>query len=60
MQSDEPIYRARLAEQCGRIGQLYSELKRRAGGWVAEARMHWELRLLRYRASPVLAPLISH
>ncbi|HLV97247.1 MAG TPA: hypothetical protein VKT82_01100, partial [Ktedonobacterales bacterium] len=46
------------AEQCARVGQLYAEMERRAGGWVAWALLHWELRLLRYRASSVLAPLI--
>ena len=58
IQRDEAIYRAALAEQCARVGQLYSELARRAGEWVAEALLRWELRLLRCRASPALAPLI--
>jgi hypothetical protein len=49
---------ALLAEQCARVGQLYAELLRRTQAWVAEALLRWELRLLRYRASPVLAPLI--
>ncbi|HEY7358574.1 MAG TPA: hypothetical protein VH590_18965 [Ktedonobacterales bacterium] len=49
---------ARLAEQCARVGQLYSELARRAGEVTAQAIVRWELRLLRYRSSPVLAPLI--
>jgi hypothetical protein len=49
---------ARLAEQCARVGQLYSELKRRAGAVTAQAIVRWELRLLRYRSSPVLASLI--
>ncbi len=48
----------RLAEQCARVGQLYAEMERRAGAWVARALLGWELRLLRYRASPVLLPLI--
>ena len=47
-----------LAEQCARVGQLYSELKRRAGVGVALALLRGELRMLRYRASPVLASLI--
>lgn len=55
---DAPVYREKLAEQCARMGQLYDELKRRAGEWVALALLRWELRLLRYRASPTLASLI--
>lgn len=55
---DEVREWARLAEQCARVGQLYSELKRRAGAVVALSVVCWELRLLRYRASPALAPLI--
>ena len=47
-----------LAEQCARVGQLYSELKRRAGVGVALALLRGELRMLRYRASSALAPLI--
>ena len=49
---------ARLAEECARVGQVYRELRRRAGKLVALAILRWELRGLRYRASPVLAPLI--
>jgi hypothetical protein len=49
---------ARLAEECARVGQVYRELKRRAGQMVALAILRWELRVLRYRASPVVAPLI--
>ncbi len=55
---DSALQQERLAEQCARVGQLYTEMERRAGGWVAWALLHWELRLLRYRASSVLAPLI--
>ncbi len=51
-------YRALLAEQCGRVGQLYDELKRRAGMGVALWVLYGELRLLRYRASEVVAPLV--
>jgi hypothetical protein len=58
IRADSATQRARLAEQCIRIGQLYDELKRRAGEWMARATLDWELRMLRYRASPVLAPLI--
>jgi hypothetical protein len=55
---DTAIYRARLAEQCGRIGQLYNELKRRVGEALALALFQWEVRILRYRASAVVGPLI--
>jgi hypothetical protein len=58
LQANAEVYSTLLAEQCGRVGQLYSELARRAGGWVALSILRWELRLLRYRASTVLAPLI--
>ena len=47
-----------LAEQCVRVGQLYAELKRRAGEVMALLILQWELRLLRYRASSVVAPLV--
>ncbi len=50
--------RERLAEQCARVGQLYAEMERRAGAWVARALLRWELRLLRYRASPVVSALV--
>ena len=56
--NEAAAYRALLAEQCARVGQLYAELKRRAGEVVAVAIVRWELRLLCYRASPVLASLI--
>lgn len=55
---ESEVYRALLAEQCARVGQLYGELKRRAGARFALLILRWEARLLRYRASPVLAPLI--
>jgi hypothetical protein len=58
IQEDEAHYHEYLAEQCVRVGQLYDELKRRAGARVAQALVRGELRLLRYRASPTLAPLI--
>jgi hypothetical protein len=56
--SEAAVYRALLAEQCARVGQLYAELARRAGEVVAVSLVRWELRLLRYRASPALAALI--
>jgi len=55
---DAARYEKLLAEQCVRIGQLYAELKRRAGAWMALALLHQELRLLRYRASPVVSLLV--
>ena len=55
---ESPRYRALLAEQCGRVGQLYDELKRRAGRGVALSVLYGELRLLRYRVSDVVAPLV--
>ncbi len=55
---DKPTYRDMLGEQCARIGQLYSELKRRAGQDIALAILRGELRLLRYRNSIILSPLI--
>ena len=51
-------YQAMLAEQCARVGQLYSELKRRAGMSVALAMLRGDLRLLRYRDSSALAGLV--
>jgi hypothetical protein len=49
---------ALLAEQCARVGQLYAELKRRAGAAFALLILQDELRLLRYRASSVVAPMV--
>ena len=51
-------YEKLLGEQCARIGQLYAELKRRAGACLALTLLRGELRLLRYRASAALAPLV--
>ena len=56
--ADAAAYRATLADQCARVGQLYAELKRRAGACVALSIVRWEVRLLRYRGSAALAPLI--
>jgi hypothetical protein len=59
MQLEESaLQRDRLAEQRAPLGQPYAEMERRARTWVAQALLRWELRPLRYRASPVLAPLI--
>lgn len=58
VQAESDTHRAMLAEQCARVGQLYAEMVRRAGAWVARALLCWELRLLRYRDSALLAPLI--
>jgi hypothetical protein len=58
IQEDQPIHRERLAEQYIRVSQLYGELAWRAGHDVACCILRWELRLLRYRASPIVGPLI--
>jgi hypothetical protein len=55
---DTARYYALLGEQCERVGQLYGEVARRAGVWMAWGLLAWELRLLRYRASAAVAPLI--
>jgi hypothetical protein len=54
----QPEQHERLAEQCARVGQLYREMERRANEWVAKALLKWELKLLRYRASPTVGPLV--
>jgi hypothetical protein len=51
-------YGPMLAEQCARVGQLYREMQRRSWEWLAKALLTWELKLLRYRASPVVSPLV--
>ncbi len=56
--NDAATYAPRLAEQCARVGQLYAEMYRRANEWVATALLKWELKLLRYRASPIVGPLV--
>ena len=55
---NDETYQPLLGEQCARVGQLYAELKRRAGAVTALLILQGGLRLLRYRASPVLAPLV--
>ncbi|HEY7346845.1 MAG TPA: hypothetical protein VH599_00905 [Ktedonobacterales bacterium] len=52
------VYQDLLTEQCTRAGQLYAELKRRAGSVFALLIFQWELRLLRYRASSVINDLL--
>jgi hypothetical protein len=47
-----------LAEECARIAQLHQEMTRSAGEEIALPILRFELRMLRYRASPVLALLI--
>ena len=56
--AEDAAQQERLAEQCARVGQLFTEMERRAGRWVARALLEWELRLLRYRASPGVSSLI--
>jgi hypothetical protein len=55
---DTQEHREMLAEECARIGQLHHEMTRRAGEEIALPILRFELRVLRYRASPTLAPLI--
>jgi hypothetical protein len=55
---DTPKHRETLGEQCARIGQLYSELKHRAGQDIALTVLRGDLRLLRHRNSPIVGPLI--
>src|SRR5689334_5838943 len=55
---NDETYQPLLGEQCARVGQLYAELKRRAGAVTALLILQGELRLLRYRASPERAPLV--
>jgi hypothetical protein len=47
-----------LTTCCTRIGQIYSEIKRRCGLLFALLTLRWELRLLCYRGSLVVAPLL--
>ena len=55
---EDRTYQDLLAEQCARVGQLYAELKRRAGTCFALHILRWELRLLRYRDSPTINALL--
>ncbi|HLV98809.1 MAG TPA: hypothetical protein VKT82_09055 [Ktedonobacterales bacterium] len=55
---EDRTYQDLLAEQCARVGQLYAELKRRAGSGFALHILRWELRLLRYRDSPIINALL--
>ncbi len=43
---------------CTRIGQIYSEIKRRWGMSFALSTLHLELKMLRYRGSLVIEPLL--
>ena len=47
-----------LAEQCAWIGQLYADLKRRAGPFFAPVIFQGEARLLQHRASAVVTDLL--
>jgi hypothetical protein len=55
---EDRAYQDLLAEQCARVSQLYNEPKRRAGACFALHILHWELRLLCYRASPAINDLL--
>ena len=52
---DADEYQPLLVEECVRVGQLYAEMKRRAGEWMAQALLAWELHMLCYRGSALLA-----
>lgn len=49
---------ALLRDQCARLGQLYAEMKRRTWVGLALLLLDWELRILRYRYSSAVAPLL--
>ena len=51
-------YAPLFAACCTRIGQIYNEIKRRGGLFFALLVLLWEVKLLTYRDSPVLAPLL--
>ena len=51
-------YTPLLTACCTRIGQIYNEIKRRCGLLFALLTLRWELRLLGYRGSPAVAPLL--
>ena len=58
LDGDETEYAPLLAACCTRIGQIYSEVKRRCGLLFALLILRWELKLLGYRGSLVVAPLL--
>jgi hypothetical protein len=43
---------------CTRIGQIYHEAERRGGTWFAMFMLYWEGRMLRYRGSLAVEPLL--
>jgi hypothetical protein len=53
---EEDTWQDLLNEQCARIGQLYRELKRRAGLLCAWRVFRWELDRLRQPVAPVVPP----
>ena len=56
---DERVdYLPLLAACCTRIGQIYREIKRRGGLVFARTMLDWELQMLSYRGSRVVAPLL--
>ncbi len=56
--SDSAEYLPLLAACCTRIGQIYREIKRRCGVLFALLILRWEVKLLSYRSSLVVAPLL--
>ena len=49
---------ARLVAHCARLGQLYAEIRRRAGQFFALPLLEWDLSLLRYRFTHAVASLL--
>ncbi|HEU5200809.1 MAG TPA: hypothetical protein VFU32_14315 [Ktedonobacterales bacterium] len=58
LDGDEAEYAPLLAACCTRIGQIYNEIKRRCGVLFALLLLRWEVKLLGYRGSLVVAPLL--
>ncbi len=47
-----------LTACCTRIGQIYRVVEQRGGALFARTMLEWELKLLRYRGSLAVAPLL--
>jgi hypothetical protein len=58
LEGNSAKYLPLLTACCTRIGQIYSEIKRRCGLLFAILTLRWELKLLGYRGSLVVAPLL--
>jgi hypothetical protein len=55
---DSATYLRLLAACCTRIGQIYRVVERRGGLLFARTMLEWELKLLCYRGSRVVVPLL--